>query len=160
MKRFLVGIDESDGSARALALAIDLAEKFAAEIILAHVADAAEIEDDEWQAACRRYPGIADDLAGKTRESGSAGAADIRRMIGQRLLAEAAKTVAARGRVSCRTILAEGDAAEQLPVIVREEAADCIVVGRRGLRGLGAILMDSISTAMVQNAPCHVLVAA
>lgn len=75
----------------------------------------------------------------------------------QEALAEADAIVGNRGS-ELRLVEAAGDAAELIIAEAREIGADLVVVGSRGESGLRAALMGSVSTQVVQRAPCDVLV--
>jgi nucleotide-binding universal stress UspA family protein len=61
-------------------------------------------------------------------------------------------------RVEIRT--AAGDPAAVLVEVVREVAADLLVVGRRGGDFVARTLLGSVAQRVVQQAPCDVLVVA
>lgn len=75
----------------------------------------------------------------------------------QEALAEADALIGNRGN-ELRLVEAAGDAAEMIIAEAREIEADLVVVGSRGESGLRAALMGSVSTQVVQHAPCDVLV--
>lgn len=52
-----------------------------------------------------------------------------------------------------------GDPAESIVAAAESEGADLILVGSHGRRGLGRMLLGSVSDHVVRNAPCPVLVA-
>jgi len=153
MDRILVGIDDSAGAVRALDRAAMLAGKLGATLILVHVMT----EDD----AEGELPASERDAISRAESAGvlagSPGDARLRE-IGRQMLAKAEDQARAVGVRDCRTILAEGDPAEQLVRLAGEEEATLIVVGRRGVAGLCAVLLGSVSTCVVQLAPQSVLV--
>lgn len=51
-----------------------------------------------------------------------------------------------------------GDPAEEIIRLANIHHADLIVIGSRGLTGLNRILQGSVSSQVVENAPCSVLV--
>jgi nucleotide-binding universal stress UspA family protein len=51
-----------------------------------------------------------------------------------------------------------GDPAEEIIRLANIHHADLIVIGSRGLTGLKRILQGSVSSQVVENAPCSVLV--
>jgi nucleotide-binding universal stress UspA family protein len=79
---------------------------------------------------------------------------------GQRLGAEACALLGGPEdrRVEVRT--AAGDPGAVLVEVVREVAADLLVVGRRGGDFVARTLLGSVAQRVVQQAPCDVLVVA
>jgi nucleotide-binding universal stress UspA family protein len=69
------------------------------------------------------------------------------------IYAERARTAS----VSVREIVREGYPASVIQEEAREENADMIVMGSRGLSGLKHLLLGSIAERVVQKAPCPVL---
>jgi nucleotide-binding universal stress UspA family protein len=64
----------------------------------------------------------------------------------------------AGGLVPCATELHSGDPVDVICRRGEELTADLIVVGNRGLGTLDRFLLGSVSTAVVQRAPCSVLI--
>jgi universal stress protein A len=52
-----------------------------------------------------------------------------------------------------------GEAARELVSLAREVAADLIVIGTHGRKGIGRVLLGSICESVVRHAPCSVLTA-
>jgi nucleotide-binding universal stress UspA family protein len=66
-----------------------------------------------------------------------------------------------RGRahgVEVSFLIWEGDPAESIVEAAGAEDVDLIVIGNRGLAGVGRALIGSVSDEVVRNAPCPVLV--
>jgi nucleotide-binding universal stress UspA family protein len=57
-----------------------------------------------------------------------------------------------------RSVLVRGDPADEICRYAEEETVDLIVVGQRDKGLLEKLLLGSVSTKVVQNAPSHVLV--
>ena len=55
-------------------------------------------------------------------------------------------------------LIREGDPAEEIVRVAKEQGFDLIVVGHRGLSGVKAFLLGSVSQRVVSHAPCSVLV--
>lgn len=76
-------------------------------------------------------------------------------------LEEARKVLASHG-VEARLIETLGnpigDAADALMHVARDQGAELIVVGTRGLGGLKRLVLGSVSAKLVREAPCDVLV--
>ena len=51
-----------------------------------------------------------------------------------------------------------GDPAEELVRLAKQHRAELIVIGSRGLTGMDRIIKGSVSTQVVEDAPCSVLV--
>jgi nucleotide-binding universal stress UspA family protein len=54
--------------------------------------------------------------------------------------------------------IVRGDTAEEIIRLANIHKADLIIIGSRGLKGIKRILEDSISSQLVADAPCSVLV--
>jgi nucleotide-binding universal stress UspA family protein len=63
-------------------------------------------------------------------------------------------------QLPCRSVLeiVSGEPAEEIIRLANIYQADLIVLGNRGLRGLNRILQGSVSSQVVEDAPCSVLV--
>ncbi len=57
-----------------------------------------------------------------------------------------------------KLLLLEGDPADVIIQVARDEGYDLIVVGHRGLSPVKAFLVGSVSNRLVSHAPCSVLV--
>lgn len=77
------------------------------------------------------------------------------RHLGSSVLRDACARVA---EVAPRPLLRTGEAADSLVSLAREEGADLIVVGNRGL-GTRRVLLGSVPGRVAQRAPCDVLIA-
>jgi nucleotide-binding universal stress UspA family protein len=62
------------------------------------------------------------------------------------------------GPVVVRTRRASGDPAETICDVAAEEGAQVIIVGNRGTRGRRRWFLGSVPNAIVQHAPCSVLI--
>jgi nucleotide-binding universal stress UspA family protein len=54
--------------------------------------------------------------------------------------------------------IVNGDAAEEIIRLANIYQADLIIIGTRGLKGVDRIIADSVSSQVVSDAPCSVLV--
>lgn len=73
------------------------------------------------------------------------------------LLAQEAERFAATDW-TVRTMLREGDVADEIVTAADDLAADLVVVGARGVGGLKRFLLGSVSHKVINYAPCSVLV--
>jgi nucleotide-binding universal stress UspA family protein len=134
-KKILVATDFSSGSDEALDHAIDLAKQTGASLDVVYVLEP-----------------IAQELPlGLTPSDGAAQLATIDR----ELVTRAARAVNAG--LPCRTSMVEGSAATEIVQRARDLAADLIVIGTHGRRGLAHALLGSVAERVVQRAPCPVL---
>ncbi|MGH2723642.1 MAG: universal stress protein [Actinomycetota bacterium] len=127
--RMVVGTDGSDSAWRAVAHAVRLACRTGAEVLVAHA--------------------FASPGGGREVE------AEPGRDVGASVLRDV--TAEFGGRASLRCLLREGDPTEQLIDLAREEDADLIVVGNRGM-GRRALL-GAVPSKVAHRAPCSVLIA-
>ena len=87
------------------------------------------------------------------RQSGLPSLGRVREL---RRLGALVEHLGAAGRAE--TELRAGDPADELLGIARELDAELLVVGSRGLRELGSVLLGSVSSALMRDAPCPVVV--
>jgi nucleotide-binding universal stress UspA family protein len=125
----VVGYDGSDSSRRALARATEVAP--GASIVVVHATPSVYGTD------AYRVPDTGEERRGEA------------------LLEEATTLLRERG-VTPETRSPVGDAADELVALARDVHADLLVVGRR--RSAVAHLLGSVSSSVVRNAPCDVLV--
>jgi nucleotide-binding universal stress UspA family protein len=130
-KRLLVGTDGSDSAMRALEHASALAGKLGAELIVTHA-----------------YPKPRRPSETRDRVTAS-------RDIGASILRDASAWF--QERATIRPLLREGPAADTLIASARDEGADLIVVGNRGLSAR-QLLIGSVPAKVAQQAPCTVLI--
>jgi nucleotide-binding universal stress UspA family protein len=131
--RVVVGIDDSKGSIAALEWAIDEADLHGAELTIVHA----------WS-----YPYGLDSPAASVR--------DVMQVDAACVLDRAIERANARGGAKVDSRLIEGNAAES--IIEAAEGADLIVVGSRGRGGLRALLLGSVSSAVIHHTRCPTVV--
>ncbi len=76
----------------------------------------------------------------------------------QQSAVEEAKTLLAESGIDARSAAPVGDAAAEIVRIAEESGADLIVLGARGLNPLKRLVLGSVSTKVLHQAPCDVLV--
>jgi nucleotide-binding universal stress UspA family protein len=132
MAIIVVGYDGSEPAKRALDRAAGMAD---AQIV---VVSAAQIE-----AHGSRGPGPIVDPAEESERSAE--------------LDEAVEHLAGKGIVP-RTVLGHGDAGAVIVEEAREAGADLVIVGTRGRGAVARTVLGSVSTKVVHDAQCDVLV--
>jgi nucleotide-binding universal stress UspA family protein len=142
MKPILLATDGSPSAEAATQEAIDLAQAFDAPLIVVSVTN---VVLPAFGGAYYGYGEIAVDLD----------AAETERIAG--LLAET-KGRAEAVALSCETLAVEGPTAAQICRVARERSARLVVVGAHGWGRVGRLLHGSISTDVLHEAPCPVLV--
>jgi len=132
--KILVAYDGSESAQRALAQAADLASSDGASVSVVSVAE-------------------------PLPQFGRAGAAMPPEEEEERRheLADAKETLAAKG-VDAKVVERRGDPATLIVDEAEAEGSDVIVVGSRGLNTAQRWLIGSVSSRVVQHAPCNVLV--
>ncbi|MGB9859983.1 MAG: universal stress protein [Moorellaceae bacterium] len=134
--KILLGYDGSPHARKALKAALDLAQKYGAEITAVSVA---------------HLPDFAD-----TRDEVNGALEDARNFFAQVL--EQARELAAREGITLNTKVVPGHPADKLVSLAEEEGYDLIVLGARGLSGIKRFLLGSVSEAVVRLASCPVLI--
>jgi len=128
-----------DGQAEAaLEYARKLATNYGARIVLAHGLDPMEY------AAVDGLPGsVASHLTAKAREV-------LDKMVGELL----------REGIHSHTEVRQGAVAEMLVDVARQYEAGLIVIGTKGMEGVGPVVVGAIAEQLVRLAPCPVLAVA
>lgn len=171
--RILVAVDGSEHATRALDLAVELASRFGAELIVTHVisdrrlSDAerrlaevefhAEIARDFDAAAFMEARGDARLMSQRLTAQAVETGRRFRFALGKRLVQDAASRAGQQAVANVRTLLPEGDPARAILAAAQDEAVDLIVMGRRGLGDLTGLLLGSVSHKVAHLADCACL---
>ena len=164
----LVPTDGSDHARKAVLLASDIASKYKARVVLLHVLSRgpvpesvrrmAEVEHIAGEPAKgapltpeAKFP--ASFILGKKAES-EAETAQVLQFLADNILTGAKRMAEDHGVESVSTVVAEGDAAEQILQHAEKESANLIVMGSRGLSDLKGLLMGSVSHKVSQLSHC------
>lgn len=134
-RNILVAVDGSPSSRDALAVALDLAQKYKASICLLHV-----------------FPHVSDLLGTPQYEQ----LLEARSANGQSIL-ESMRTQVG-DLVPVETQLIEGPPAPAILRVAEEDGFDLIVMGSRGHGQLAGLLLGSVSNAVAQRATCPVMI--
>jgi nucleotide-binding universal stress UspA family protein len=131
----LCATDGSDHAAKAVAIAADLGRRYNARVII-----------------LTAYDPLPKEL----------GTPYFENLIGRRLkaaeeLVNAATAVIKGEGITPIVEMLEGPAARAILEVARTRRCDLIVMGARGLGPFGAMLLGSVSTRVVHEAPCPVL---
>ena len=144
MKHILVPIDGSEHAFKALDIALDLAERSAAQVTLLHVTPTREIPE-----GLRRFAEVEHIADGAEWLYDKA--------IGERLLAAASKHTAGRAIGKVAVSVRSGEAAVEIVNAVEELEVDGVVMGSRGLSSISGLVMGSVSRKVSNAAPCTVI---
>lgn len=138
---FVVAVDGSPGSTRALQAAIDLAKLTGVKLILAHVI--------EWSPFSFHTP---EELAErhKRREE------ELERA--HKAVLGPAETIVEAAGLACDAIVKHGHPAETLTQIAKEAKASQIYIGRKGQSKIGVLLFGSVAASLVQTSSVSVTV--
>ena len=133
-----VAFDGSAGSRRAAALALEIAERFRAEVSFVVVVRA---EAGETETVLAGLVPVSEDGRGLTA-----------------LLEETVAHAKSKGIPAANVVFRRGDAADEMLAFLRERPQDLLFVGSRGLSRSRRLLLGSVSTRIVEAAPCPVVV--
>jgi nucleotide-binding universal stress UspA family protein len=134
MRNIVVGYDGSETAKRALERAAELASKYGASVT---AVSAVHVLHSAGRTAGARDP---EEVAERRQE-----------------LAEAEAFLAEKG-IKANLVEGHGDPAEVIVDAAKEVGADLIVIGTRGLGAAERVLLGSVSTKVLHDAPCDVLV--
>ena len=140
--RIVVGVEGSEGSAKAMLWTADLARRTRASVVVVHAGDIPAYPTAFWG------PGglVNADVFDKVMEA-----------LQQQLDGEWTQPLRDAG-VTYSTRLEPGDPAVVLIDVVREEKADLLVAGRRGRGGFSELVLGSVSHHLVHHSPVPITV--
>lgn len=142
LQNFLVGVDGSEASNRAVDVAAAMAKSSGGTLT---IVNAATPLTETQQAELRR---IGDDLA------------DATDVLAQRVLADARQRAGWSGLPPVRisTVFRWGEPAQVILDRIVEDRADAVVLGRRGQGQLAGLLFGSVSQKLATLAPCTTVI--
>ena len=172
-KTILVPLDGSNHAEKALMLACDIAEKYAATMVLLNV-----VPTPRWSDAVSRLvesehlagsavdvsAGIQDNMSAEQIRQGMQAVANAREntrhlhsgleALGQRVVAAAAQKAQEKGVKSVEVLVEDGDAADIILDCAQRHNANLIIMGSRGLGDFRGLLLGSVSHKVSQLASC------
>ncbi len=147
IRNILVAVDGSDNAIRALNFALDLAEKYAANLTVLNVSESSSITT---------IPQDPTALSSSNMVMFSRDLEKIHQDILRKALAHAKEV---KPNVSVVTKLREGNPAVQIIAEAKESEIDAIVVGHKGVGKVKEFLgLGGISEKVVNTAPCPVVI--
>jgi nucleotide-binding universal stress UspA family protein len=166
IKTILCALDGSSHAEKALNLAIEMARKFDARLVLFHVLlrnlDAEEIRrfseieglTEQSVAVVRRMQNVDSRIeVGHPYEEKAIPSSTLVD-VGQQILKSARAKAEEKGVSNVTSVMGDGDPAARVLACANEEKADCIVMGSRGLSDIQALLQGSVSRKVSNRAEC------
>ena len=165
-KKILCPVDGSDHANKALTLAVDLATKYEARLLLVHVllrnVNTHELKRfAEIEGLTKSVAGEIDRLLAvdsrveivrlRDLETISAG---ILVDIGEHILGLAKFQAEKAGVRDVSVAVLDGDSAERILEHAKRERADCIIMGSRGLSDVKGLVLGSVSHKVSNRATC------
>ena len=166
--KLLCPIDGSDHAEKALDLAIDLAQKYAAELIILHVPHRSENIEAlerfaEIEGLSKHVSTELDRLramdfrVGVHTETAFEKAGVSARLlieVGQHIVDQAKGYAERKGLDKVDVRLEGGNPANRILECIGEENVDCVVMGSRGLSDWKGLFLGSVSHKVANHAPC------
>lgn len=140
MQHIVAATDGSEGADRAVDVAAKLAMAFGGKLVIVTVAG--NLSGEETRELARGERNIGDALEARSMQ----------------ILTTAEKRAQRLGLADIQLEIGWGDAARSIIDIAAREAADAIVLGRRGRGRLAGLLLGSVSQKVASLAPCTVIV--
>ena len=169
----LVATDGSGHASNALQVAIELANKFSAELTVTHVLTHDHPSDEmERMIEVEHMDGshnptipvltadgtrISDGLYGRSMLRSGDKEARVIMILGEQILKRAERAAHDAGVEKVSTVLLDGEYANSILNVADTRNADIIVMGRRGLSTLKGFMTGSVSHKVSQRAKCSVL---
>jgi len=166
--KLLCPIDGSEHADKALDLAIDLAKKYAAELIILHIPHRSENIEAmerfaEIEGLTQRVNMELDRLramdfrVGVYTENAFEKAGISPRLlieVGQHIVEKAKRYAESEGVEKVAIRLEDGNPADRILNCIAEENVDCVVMGSRGLSELKGLFLGSVSHKVANQASC------
>lgn len=165
-KRILCPMDGSEHSLKALTLATDLASRYEAKLVLAHVTTRQALPEElmhyariegivpESREEIDRLQGLGGHLEYRMGDADAVAMARVSAEVGEQILGRAKRKAEAAGLEKIETVLLDGDAGPQILRCIDERDVDCVVMGSRGLSDLKSLFMGSVSHKVANHAAC------
>jgi nucleotide-binding universal stress UspA family protein len=140
--KILVAVDGSEHAYKALDVAVDLAEKYGASLLVSHV------------IVKHAIPPYFEGLAVEKTEH-------IFKTLGleiaEKIFAECAARLRDRSLKSTKMAVAEGEPARAITDLAEKEAVDLIAMGTRGLSGIQDVVIGSVAHKVTILSRCPVI---
>jgi nucleotide-binding universal stress UspA family protein len=153
IKKVLVALDYPAELPQIFEQAVDLAVKYQASLYIFHCIEPHNAPLPE-VSAMAAYGGVMDENLVAAQQE------DLHQQIAKisAWLQEQAAIAQEKGLTTIKVDYKVGESREEICTAAKEWDADIIVIGRRGLRGLGEMLLGSVSNYIVHHALCSVMV--
>lgn len=170
IKTILVATDGSSHAGKAIDLATDIGAKYQARLVLlnvitggplpaslAHMVEVEHIGRIEGEQPVAPVPEGKFPASMHTVDKAEGSSYRVHQFLAQKILSEAEKVSKSKGITDIRNVIKEGDPARSILDLAKEENADLIVMGSRGLGGLKGLLVGSVSHKVSQLSTCSVI---
>ncbi len=147
--KILVCTDGSEQSQKAISKALEIAGGRNTDVVT--LFSVSEVRYDFPQAAHDRVPLTPEDIE-RFKELGELDRAELKTKL------EDAAKIFEKNNIEVNTVVETGHPAEAIARYAAKGNYDMIVIGSRGLGGLKKLLLGSVSSAVLQEATCSVLV--
>ena len=161
-KKILVAVDGSDHAQKAVAIAGNLAGRYDAELVVAHVQTGQPVPEG------LRHMAEVEHLTGPRRTEpphlgrlsieiiSKSDEAQLAAAVGARLLERSVDAARREGAMRVTPLELSGDAADALLEAAKEHGVDLVVVGSRGFGAIGGLVMGSVSSKLAHGleVPC------
>ena len=137
-KTIVVPIDGSDHASKAVDIATDLADKYDARLLLLNV----------------YKPTVAMENTHSMVRAAGVSPEDAMRDFSRETVHEAGERARARGARQLQTFVVQGPIARTIVDFARDQRADAIVMGSRGLGDVSGLLLGSVSHKVSHLAAC------
>ncbi len=166
IKNILCALDGSSHADKALDLAIEMAQKFDAGLVLFHVLmrnlDADEILrfseveglTKESVAEVTRLQMVDSRIEVGHAYDAKAIPSSVLVELAQHILRSAQADAERRGVSNITTVMGDGDPAARILACAKQESIDCIIMGSRGLSNMNVLLEGSVSRKVSNRAEC------